>query len=459
MLRSFRVVNHRSFRDEQELQLMPGYQHRLPVLQVTSVFGANASGKSNLLDALRWARRAVLDSYRSWGADEGIPRKPFRLDALSAAEPSTFVVDVVIDGVQYVHGVELDGSAVQQEWLYSYPHQHRRVIFERHGQDVELGSTVPERRGRADLLKSLLRENALLLSTAAQANQQEVMPIYRWFSNNLSFVGPGRTIWSHGLWADRVAAAIRNHPAFVEMLKAADLDITDLQVVETVQTPSAVSRAQADLLSAEIGEMEDSPVERGAEAPFRRLRRLQKELDLLQEPQARKEILFLHGPNKVPLSVADQSAGTLAWVDLLVTAMDSLRSGATLVTDEIDASLHPRLTARLIELFHNEETNPLGAQLIFTTHDSTLLGNTLGDGLLRRDEVWFIEKKDGASVLYPLSDFHPRKNENRERRYLSGSYGAVPVVFPDTLVDRLIEFNAVEADSPAPEGGTGDDSA
>jgi AAA15 family ATPase/GTPase len=119
------------------------------------------------------------------------------------------------------------------------------------------------------------------------------------------------------------------------------------------------------------------------------------------------------------------------------------------VTDEIDASLHPRLTARLVELFRNSEINRRGAQLIFTTHDATLLGTSLGEETLKRDEIWFIEKKDGASTLYPLSDFHPRIGENRERRYLAGSYGAVPVVFPDAMVDVLLESGTEPADGPA----------
>ncbi|MEV6343761.1 ATP-binding protein [Actinoplanes sp. NPDC051851] len=442
MLRSFRVTNHRSIRDEQELLLMPGYEHRLSVLPVTAIFGANASGKSNLLDALRWFQSAVRGSYRSWEADGGIPRRPFRLDALSGIQPSVFVVDLLIDGVQYVYGVELDGTAVLEEWLHSYPHQRKRVIFERHGQTVELGSTVPEGRGRADLLGSLLRENALLLSTAVQAKQDEVMPVYRWFANSLRFVGTGVIPRLKAEWAERVITAVDRHPAFTELLKAADLDITDLRVIETSETPSALTLAQADRLAAELEAREQAaPMEQASPE----LMRLRQELWLLRRPRTRKEILFLHGPEGIPLAVEDQSAGTRAWVDLLVTTMDALESGATLVTDEIDASLHPRLTARLIELFRSEATNPRGAQLIFTTHDATLLGTTLGEDLLRRDEVWFIEKKGSASSLYPLSDFHPRKGENRERRYLSGSYGAVPVVFPDSLVDRLVGLQTEES--------------
>ncbi len=185
MLRSFRVANHRSLRDEQELLLIPAYQGGAPVVPVAAVFGANASGKSNLLDALSWMRDAVLDSYRSWEADSGVPRTRFRLDPASVTKPSDFAVDLLIDGVQYVYGFSAFSEAIEEEWLHTYPHGRERVIFERHGQRVELGSTVPERRSRAELLESLLRDNALLLSTAVQANQREVLPVYRWFRDDL----------------------------------------------------------------------------------------------------------------------------------------------------------------------------------------------------------------------------------------------------------------------------------
>jgi AAA15 family ATPase/GTPase len=129
------------------------------------------------------------------------------------------------------------------------------------------------------------------------------------------------------------------------------------------------------------------------------------------------------------MKVADQSRGTQAWLRLLVAALTVLERGSTLCVDEIDSSLHPRLTARLVELFRGGETNPAGAQLIFTTHDATLLGTSFGQDVLSRDEVWFVEKgTHGASKVFPLTDFHPRREENTERRYLGGSYGAIPDV-------------------------------
>jgi AAA15 family ATPase/GTPase len=131
----------------------------------------------------------------------------------------------------------------------------------------------------------------------------------------------------------------------------------------------------------------------------------------------------------------------VAWHCLLAPALTALADGSLLCVDEIDSSLHPRLTARLLELFQDERTNANNAQFLFTSHDATLLGTSFGRAVLERDQIWFVDKDaDGATTLFPLTDFRPRKGENTERRYLGGSYGAVPAVFSDTLVDRLVDL-------------------
>lgn len=148
---------------------------------------------------------------------------------------------------------------------------------------------------------------------------------------------------------------------------------------------------------------------------------------------------FEQGQHGQSLSLGDQSEGTKAWMRLLVDVLGALEKGSLLVIDEIDTSLHPRLTARLIELFRDTRTNSRSAQLVFATHDASLLGTSFGRDVLARDQIWFMEKDaDGATTLFPMTDFHPRKEENAERRYLGGSYGAVPAVFSDSLVEGYL---------------------
>jgi AAA15 family ATPase/GTPase len=162
-------------------------------------------------------------------------------------------------------------------------------------------------------------------------------------------------------------------------------------------------------------------------------------IDTVSRAELRPELKFVHGRNESPFDLDEESAGTLSWLAMLPMILDALDEGLVVAVDEIDTSLHPLLTAQFVRLFHSPETNPNGAQLIFTTHDSSLLGTMIGDQLLDRDEIWFVEKsKDGASALYPLTDFKPREGHNIERRYLGGSYGAVPVLDPQDFADAVI---------------------
>ena len=164
-------------------------------------------------------------------------------------------------------------------------------------------------------------------------------------------------------------------------------------------------------------------------------------LDLQRhDGSARHELFLAHGDAEVVLPLSDESAGTRSWLGLLPTVLTVLRAGGTLVIDEIDESLHPRLTAALVGLFRDPGVNHRNAQLLFTTHDASLLSPVLGDEVLTREDVWFVDKGgDGASELYALTDFKPRKEgENLERRYLGGSYGAVPDVQVEALVTAMM---------------------
>jgi predicted ATPase len=441
MLRSFRVANHKSIRDEVELLLVPAYDKAKPTVPVAAIFGANASGKSNLLDALGWMRHAVADSYARWEVGSGVPRKPFRLDPAASVDPSLFVVDLLLDGVQFVYGFTTTDDRVNDEWLYSYPRRKKRVIFERAGDEVEFGSTVPDRRARSELLASFTRPNSLLLSAAVQAKQDEVMPVYQWFREHLRLVENARVVGGGvdrgRLSGERVARAVEDHPGFLELIRAADLGISDLTFVESDQDRRMAYDTMRELAYVETELAGITEPDRRA-AFFAHRDHLTRRLAELKSARPRRELLILHGVNGVPLEVDEQSDGTLSWMAILVPSLEALSSGSVIVIDEIDASLHPRLTARLIELFKSDEVNASGAQLIFTTHDASLLGTSFGREVLGRDEVWFVEKDPkGATSLYPLSDFHPRKDENTERRYLGGSYGGVPALYSDTLVEAM----------------------
>jgi uncharacterized protein len=395
MLRSFRLANHKSIRHEQELVLLPIYDRDRPVQPVTAIYGANASGKSNLLDGLHYMASAVKDSYARWEPDGGVPRTPFRLDPVARDETSHFVVDLQLEGVRYTYGFSVDDQVVQEEWLYSYPERKRRVIFERTGGDIKFGSTVSARKSKADILEELTRPNALFLSLASRVNFAELMPVYEWFTNKLPIYDPTTELIDRRE-TSRLAAELstRSKPIFrnfAKLMHFADFGIAGITVV-----------------------------------------------DVEDHGQLTKELRFTHSAHDEPFELDDESAGTRAWLVMVMCALMCISLGSTFLVDEIDSSLHPRLTARLMALFQDKTTNPNQAQLVCTTHDATLLSPILGEQALNRDQVWFTEKNQaGETNLYPLSDFRPRKGEKIERRYLGGSYGAVPRIIPEDLMAAM----------------------
>lgn len=441
MLRSFRVANHKSIRTQQELALMPAYDASRPVVPVAAVYGGNATGKSNLLDGLWFMRGAVLASFSYWEADSGVPRSPFRLAPAMLAEPSSYAVDLLLADGEYVYGFGVDDAVIVEEFLYVYRHTNRKtIIFERSGQDVTLGDSLRERSSRMKLFTGAMRDNSLLLSVAMQVGRQpEFAPVYRWFSNSLLIRTPRAR--APAPLVQRVPRAKETYPGYLDLVRAADLEISDIRVEERDLPSTEVDQVRAEQLEQEIRSLRQAIQvvdESSADQLHARVQRLELNRRSVSAARRHRSLVFVHGDGGALMTEAEQSAGTIAYLDILSDVLDALATGGVIVIDELGTSLHPRLLARLIELFRDKQTNPDHAQLIFATHDATLLGTSFGEEVLRRDEIWFTEKHAGSTTLYPLTDFHPRKEDNRERRYLGGSYGGVPAVFSDTLVEQLL---------------------
>ncbi|MGW7294287.1 AAA family ATPase [Streptomyces xiamenensis] len=392
MLLSFRVGNHRSLWEEQQLNLTPVYEADRPegtaweAVPVAAIFGANAAGKSNMVDALRFMRRMVARSHQDAEPGGGINRTPFALDPEGADTASWYVVDLLLDGVRHTYGFSIDGDRVRDEWLYSFPHGRKRKIFQRDGIDFSFGDSVPERE--LHLVSRITEPNTLFMSVAARSRQEALLPVYRWFAQTLRFMTPGQA--PRILRTRNPFSPPDRAPRVVALLRAADLGIEDAGLDEA----EFVDDGENQLWGI-----------RG------------RKLWVAQRGR--------HGRTR--LDIGEQSEGTQMLLAYSGPVLDTLDHGGLLVIDEVDASLHPKLTAHLIKLFQEPQTNPHGAQLILTTHDASLLGRSGGEEILKRDQVWFVEKNEyGETSLFPLSDFKPRQDENRERRYLGGSYGAVP---------------------------------
>ncbi|MBO1417864.1 ATP/GTP-binding protein [Streptomyces sp. FH025] len=409
MLLNFRVANHRSIRDEQSLQLHPVYDADRPAgthweaVPVAGIFGANAAGKSNILDALAYMRRMVVNSHRDAEPDGGVTRRPFRLDEAACDEPSWYVADLLIEGIRYTYGFSVNDEQVVDEWLHSFPHGKKRKIFERSPDGLEIGDS--QHRRELNLVENITEPNVLFMSMAARSRQQDFRPVYDWFAQNLLL---SRRFTHLGLGVERLLEQQDRNPELIELLRTADLGITEFGTEHVLLDEEELRKRY------------------GRRIP-------QHRLDELEENGPRAVVRPWIGhrgrDGMVRMDVSEESEGTQALLRQAPLFLNALRRGGTFVVDEIDSSLHPILTARLIGLFQNAETNPKGAQLIFTSHDVSLLGRTGGEDILRRDQVWFVEKNEyGETELFALADFKPRQEENRERRYLSGSYGGVPYI-------------------------------
>jgi uncharacterized protein len=403
VLLSFRFANHRSFRDEQQLNLLPVYdvegepdaETPFEAVPVVGIFGANASGKSNIISAFSYLNEMVglSDRISEPGPEFRPRREPFRLDPNMTGQPSSYAIDVLIHGVRHTYGFAIDDHEITEEWLYSYPLRRKRVVFERTKQHFEWGEE--SRRSSIRRLEEIIAPTALFLSVSARFDAQvsatrardettvSLHEAFSWIYRGMSRVRSTTT--SRRNWARWLMTPGRG-PAVVELLRAADIGLEGI----SVQVP------------------------------------VEEDLD---EPR-RERVQFLHRgfDGNVPFDLADESSGTLRLFELTARALPILEDGGLLLVDEIDASLHPLLTVTLIRLFQSPEANKSRAQLVFTTHDATLLGSIDGEDVLRRDEVWFTSKRDdGSSELFPLAEFKPRRQgENRQRRYLNGSYGAIP---------------------------------
>lgn len=392
----------------------------IQVLPAAGVFGANGSGKSNLLKAMDDMRGHVLHSFRRGDPEGRIPRRPFVLDQARRAEPTEFEVDLVLNGVRHQYGFSINDDRVIREWAYWYPKGRPALIFQRTGKGIDAGS-VERQKTRA--VQELVRPNALFLSAAASANHAGLLPLYQWFSRNLVLAEADSRPFRQALTTEMLGDETQRDRVLA-LLQAADLGVTGARKQEPDPVMHERLRRAIRILEGTDGEPDSD------EGPA------------FEELGVRLVHRGADG-EEVELDAEDESLGTRVWFGLIGPVVQALESGSVFLADELDASLHPALATELVRLFQDPGTNPRRAQLIFNSHDATLLGDAVGDRLLGRDQVWFTEKRsDGSTRLYPLLDLAPRKQEAIGKRYLDGRYGATPIL-------SHVEFASAVAREPA----------
>ncbi|MEO5350272.1 MAG: ATP-binding protein [Magnetococcus sp. YQC-3] len=381
--------------------LIQGHGVNNSILPIAVIYGANASGKSNFLEAWSFFRHAILNSHRVSGDHAEIPRQPFRLDPEMADSPSRFDCDVIIQGKRHHYGFVVNNERIMEEWLYVFPEGRRQIWFHRNHENQPEFSFGANLKGKKQVLSEFTAPNSLFLTTAATNQHEQLMLVRNYFRDNqhiLSFAlpeNPSQLLPRKHLENDAKRQRI------VHFLAQGDTGIIDLHL-KTVPIPEKVREQLRK-------EMEKLPGNTTQDIP--------KELEELE--------LGHRGKFEQPifLDLHLESQGTLSLLHIMGPILDALDRGSTLWIDELSANIHPLLARKIVALFGSPATNPKGAQLICATHDTHLLSGTL----LRRDQIWFTEKdQEGATHLYPLTDYHVRAGENLERDYLQGRFGAIP---------------------------------
>ncbi|OYU82492.1 MAG: abortive infection protein [Flavobacterium sp. BFFFF2] len=422
MLIQFSVKNYRSFKEKATISLVASNYDKetrefdninylekfdLRVLKSAVIYGANASGKSKFIEAIMFMKHFALNSSKDTQKGDEIDVESFKLNTSSENEPSEFEVLFDFNNIIYRYGFEVNRTAVVAEWLYYKPKTKEVELFYRDFQNFDV-HPKNFKKGNFAVKEKLIRDNSLLLSLAAQLNDTVATSIIDWFRRFKTISGLNEDGYQ-GYTVGRTGTPEYKNK-ILELLKAADLGIQDLQL-EILDVEKLPKEMPKDLKEKIIRESKEEDTKYVSD-----ILTSHKKYDSSKKYVSDVNFSFQN----------DESSGTQKFFALTGPILDTLEKGNTLIVDELDSKLHANLICKIVSLFNSKELNPNGAQLIFNTHDTNLL-NT---GLFRRDQIWFTEKdKYGESILFSLADFKSdevRKTEAFEENYIRGKYGAVP---------------------------------
>ena len=419
MLIQFNFKNFKSFRDEVSLDLSATKiteheEHIVEIandklLRVAAIYGANASGKSNVYNAFEYMTYYVLESFK-FGDEDGRRRKkeedyqkviPFLFDENSRNQETTFEVFYVDNAEQtgkiYQYGFSLKDSEVVEEWLYSKAktarNTYRTIFYRKSGEELEMNGFG---KNHVENIKSALNKESLIVSLGAKLRIAKLKKVRDWFLENevVNFGDPAENYFRSRMLPQGFVTSKDIQKNVVEYFSSFDESIQDFSV-------------------------EEIPQEDGKETEKN------YQIDTFHK--------MADSDKTVSISLSQESNGTLKMFALYPSLKEVLEHGAVLFVDELNARLHPLLVRNIILTFLSPEINTKNAQLIFTTHDVWQFSNEL----LRMDEIWMVDKKqDGASDLYSLVEFKDeegikiRRDEVNAKKYMTGSYGAIPALKP-----------------------------
>jgi len=425
MLIQFTANNYLSFKEEIKFSLVasslkdrkidddlvifnPIQNNKLRLLKSAVIYGANASGKSNFINAIRFYRNFISNSSKAMQVDDKIDVEHYKLNSECDNEPSVFEAIFLYKEIQYRYGFAVTEKKIESEWLYMKEIKPKAKEIELFFREDNTFPVIHDKFsiGKDLVNKKMVRANALLLSVAAQFNDLIATDVFHWLNSFNSISG----LQEDGYKSYTISKL--DDPTYrqriIDFTKFADLGIDDLKVIH-----GSVS---------EVNPRDDSPEELDNEMktaflgkPVSSLVSFHQKFD--KDLNETELVMFPFYQN--------ESMGTRKYFGLAGPILDTLDNGKILVIDELDSKLHPLLTEKIISLFNSKETNPKNAQLVFTSHDTNLLSSQL----FRRDQIWFAHKnRYGATTMYSLAEYKEavRNDASFEKNYLEGKYGAVP---------------------------------
>lgn len=390
MLIQFTIENHRSIKDSAVISFAASKDKSLEtcllhpdekraLLPVISIYGANAAGKSNVLHALLTLKDMVAGDAAKLSKGQKLPWEPFA----GNDRPTSFEVMYIYGGVRYVYGVSFDAKKIHSEYLYHWPNGREALIFSREDGNYEFRDNIQEQT----TLSGRTPDNKLYLVSSNDWNLPQTENAYKWF--------------------------------FEDLCSITDLSSSSETVAEIVKSDEQKARILKELLLADLGisDVSIKTISGKKEEPI-----ITTTHRMIAEDGSTEHFELL---------MDQESSGTQRFFARIGGWLQAMENGSLLIVDEIEHSMHPLLTRRLIEMIQDSELNKNSAQLIFTTHDAQLLDLTF----LRRDQIWFAEKNENtcATELYSLASFSPRKGENIRKGYLQGRFGAIPFIGGDRV--------------------------
>ena len=424
MLIEFRFKNYRSFRDEAVLSMeavgLSSFkkslieQNKMKLLPGAAIYGKNGGGKSNVIRAFWLGVQFIRNAQRIQHEKASVPVVPFLLDDYSANNPTEFAFDYIADGIKYWYSFAATKEKIIRESLYHAPKGQKALAFSREQQKFNF----TEDKARRKLISETVAENQLFFSVACTMNDVVCTKAMKWFREDIFFSRDYTDIPQQLLEYSGDSIMLN---AISEYAKAADFGIEEMQfeienkeIDGAIDFPENIPEGMKSALTSFIQILSETSNNSEGKLKMSQVKAQSKHKGILENGEAG---LF-------KLELEDESDGTRKLMSLAPAIESVLKRGGVLLVDEIERELHPMLVNFIVAKFQSKNSNPNGAQIIFTTHNTELMNLEL----LRKDQIYFADKNrnDGSSELYSVTDFMTKTADNIRKGYLVGKYGATP---------------------------------